>query len=260
MSIDLQRLQLEMQRAIMTDAHAPTFVQGRDASDRACRFGIYATAYRSRLTEALAHNFPMLQSHLGEASWAPLASAYIDTHPSVHASIRAFGDRLAAWLEETRPEAPWLAELAHLEWMLGCAFDAPDDRPMSMDALAGIEPSQWAMLRFHFARSVRRLTCHTNAPTLYEHITSGAADMRGERAAQPEPWLIWRQQLTARYRSMTSAEALAFDALARGETFGDMCALLLEYYSDDDAPLQAAACLKRWLADELVVAFSFAPA
>lgn len=258
MSIDLQQLQREMQRAIMAAAQPPAFVHGSDADDRTRRFGIYTSAYRSRLQEALAHNFPMLHLHLGDTEFGALADIYTDAHPSAHPSIRVFGHELAQWLEQHRPEAPWLAELAHFEWTLGCAFDARDDEALTADALASIEASQWAQLRFHFARSIQRVTCHTNAPEIYEFVADGRGDARGRRESPPTEWLIWRQHLSARYRPLTGTEALALDALARGETFGDMCASLLERYSDEDAPLQAAACLKRWLADDLIVTFSLA--
>lgn len=256
MSIGLQQLQLEMQRALLSGARAPAFVHGSDAADRAQRFGIYATAYRSRLQDALAHNFPVLQTYLGEITFAALAHAYIDAHPSVHASIRAFGDRLAAWLERDRPEAPWLAELAHFEWLLGCAFDAPDDAALSMDALAAVEPEHWSALRFRFARSTQRATCRTNAPELYERAADDQPEALSGRSQPAQQWLIWRHDLAARYRRMTSSEALAFDVLAGGETFGAMCAQLLEHDSGADAPRLAAACLKRWLADGLIVTFS----
>lgn len=260
MSAELQRLQRELQRAIMAGAQSPELVPASDADDRARRFGIYTSAYRLRLQEALAHNFPVFRAYVGESAFDALALDYIDAHPSTHPSIRTFGDALARWLERHRGEAPWLAELARFEWTLGGAFDAPDDTPMSADALATIEPHQWAQLRFHFGRSVQRVTCRTNAPSLYECVADERTAPEGCREARAQEWLLWRQDLGARYRSMTSAEALAFDALASGETFGAMCGQLLEQFSEDDAPLQAAACLKRWLADELIVTFSLAEA
>ena len=256
MSSDLQRLQRDMQRAIMAAAPPPAAVRGRDAEDRALRFGIYTSAYRLRLQEALAHNFPMLCAHLGDAAFGALANAHLDAHPSTQPSIRMFGEALAHWLERHEPAAPWLAELAHFEWTLGCAFDVPDDPALNLDALAHIEPNQWARLQFQFARSVHRVTCWTNAPALYESAAAGRGPAAGRREPQPTQWLIWRQALTPRYRAMTETESLAFDALASGATFGGMCAILLEHYDDEEVPREAAACLKRWLADELVVTLS----
>lgn len=257
---DLHRLQLEMQRSIMSGVQDVPFVEGIDAQDRAQRLGIYASAYRSRLQEALAHNFPMLQTQLGDAAFAALANDYIDAHPSTFASIRAFGDGLAHWLASARSGEPWLAELASFEWTLGCAFDAPDDAPLSMDALATVAPDEWANLRFEFSRGAQRLSLTTNAAELYAEAARGEHANAGRIESRVGDWLVWRQALTARYRSMTALEALAFDALASGETFAEACARLLDVSDDDgdDVPLQAAACLKRWIADELIVMFRLA--
>jgi hypothetical protein len=258
--IDLHQLQLEMQRSIMAGAHDASFVEGSDTQERAQRLGIYASAYRSRLQEALAHNYPMLQVHLGDAVFAALANDYITAHPSTFASIRLFGDQLASWLGEPRPSEPWLRELASFEWSLGCAFDAQDDpAALSMDALANIAPDRWADLCFGFARGAKRLSLETNAAELYAEAARGERINGGRIEATASEWLLWRQALAAHYRSMTAVEALAFDALASGETFGEACARLLEAGIDDaDVPLQAAACLKRWFADELIVAYSLA--
>jgi len=257
--IDLHQLQLEMQRSIMAGAHEASFVQGSGTQERAERLGIYASAYRARLQEALAHNFPMLQVHLGNAQFAALAADYITAHPSTFASIRFFGDRLASWLGQARTSEPWLAELASFEWRLGCAFDAPDEAALSLAALADVAPDRWPELRFQFAQSAHRVSLGTNAAELYAEAMRGEPISAGRIETSAGDWLLWRQALTAHYRSMTAVEALAFDALAGGETFGEACARLLDAGIDDaDVPLQAAACLKRWFADELIIAFALA--
>ena len=51
------------------------------------RLGIYAGAYRSRLAEALASNYPVLATLLGEADFSVLAAEYIATHESPFFSI-----------------------------------------------------------------------------------------------------------------------------------------------------------------------------
>jgi hypothetical protein len=256
--MDLHRLQRDMQRSIMTGSRDAPYVQGMDAEDQGQRIAIYVSAYRSRLQEALAHNFPMLQVHLGDAAFAALADEYITAHPSTFASIRLFGDELASWLGETRAREPWLGELASFEWRLGCAFDAPNDAPLSMGALANIAPDAWADLRFGFSRAAQRLTLATNAPELYAEASRGERISAERIEASAGHWLVWRQALSAHYRSMTAVEALAYDTLASGATFGETCARLLDVSDDDEVPLQAAACLKRWIADELIVAFFLA--
>ena len=62
------------------------------------RLRIYADAYRLRLTDALAHNYPCLQQLLGAEAFAALAQRYLDEHPSTSVSVRWFGHQLAAEL------------------------------------------------------------------------------------------------------------------------------------------------------------------
>lgn len=260
MSTSLRDRQRDMQRAILTGTNAAPFAHGAHAEERSERLHIYAAAYRLRLHEALAENYPALRTLVGAPEFTTLASRYLDAHPSRHFSVRAFGAALPDWLVTERPHEPWLAELARLEWRLGCAFDAPDEPVLTIAALAAIEPHRWSGLRFRFAPSVARLDLHTNAPELYAHIMQEEAPPAGEARAKPACWLIWRQQLSSRYRSMKGHEALAFDTLAAGETFGATCQRLLTIDTEQDVPLKAAECLKRWISDELVVTFSIAAA
>ena len=260
MSADLLRLQQQFQRSILIDAGTLEGIAGADARDRDARFRIYAFAYRSRLRDALAHNYPMLQAHFGESRFTAVADAYNDAHPSTHPSIRQVGSQLGAWLAHHRVDEPWLAEFAQLEWALSAAFDAADESKLSIEALSAVQPGDWSRLQFQLASSVQRLSLTTNAPALYGCASRKAASIAGRVEKQRTEWLVWRESLSAHYRSMSAIEAVAFDTVARGHTFGTMCERLLER-SDidaDEVPLQAAACLKRWIADELLVTYSLA--
>jgi hypothetical protein len=242
----LQHRQQAMQRTIMSDGATVA------ASDDAERLSIYATAYRLRLREALAHNYPALQTQLGVLAFTRLADGYRDAHPSTHGSVRAFGAHLPEWLNAHRSAEPWLAEFARFEWALANAFDALDGPSVGIEALARIEPTQWAQLTFCFSPSVERLTLRTNAAELYARAADQEIASEAAMLDAPSDWLIWRQSLTAQYRSMSKIESCAFDALLAGQTFGDACELMFEMGEAASVPMQAAAFLKRWVADELI--------
>src|SRR5579862_3161955 len=78
------------------------------------RLQIYSNAYRFRLIEALASNYPVLQKYLGADSFQELAIQYIDEHPSTFRSIRWFGNQLENFLREHNQynAFPYLAELS----------------------------------------------------------------------------------------------------------------------------------------------------
>src|SRR5690348_15127611 len=64
------------------------------------RLGIYRDAYRFRLIDALASNYPILQKYLGDDAFQELALLYIDAHPSLFRSIRWFGNQLENFLRK----------------------------------------------------------------------------------------------------------------------------------------------------------------
>jgi Putative DNA-binding domain len=232
---------------------------GRDVSDFGDdaasleRLSIYSTAYRLRLQEALAANYPMLCVYLGKEAFDALALEYLGAHPSRHVSVRAFGLHLTEWLRTQRSEEPWLAEFARLEWALGCAFDAPDTAAISVDTLAQIEPARWPHLTFRFAPSVHRLSLHTNAASLYASAVKEQPAAAGVTLPEADEWLVYRTAGSAHYRSLAANEAVVFDVLYGDGAFADACERLFALTNEATVSMQAAAFLKRWLEDELIV-------
>ena len=250
----LAATQRMLQRLILSDAPtAPDVVQADNLAEGSERLSIYTSAYRLRLIEALGANYPMLQTHLGQDWFGELALAYLDDHPSTYVSIRAFGMRLPEWLARHRPTEPWLTEFAALEWALGCAFDALDSPAIGLEALASVRPEAWATLTFAFSPAVHRMSFKTNAASLYEAAANAQTAPAG-REIDASAWLVWRRDFQAQFRSLAPDEAIAIDTLFAGGGFADACERMAEIGDEDSVPLRAAAFLKRWLLDEIVVA------
>ncbi|HET9330699.1 MAG TPA: DNA-binding domain-containing protein, partial [Steroidobacteraceae bacterium] len=85
----LAQLQGEFQDYLLRGASAvEAQVLGSARVPVATRLGIYAGAYRSRLADALAANYPALAKLLGAADFATLAMDYVRAHDSPFFSIR----------------------------------------------------------------------------------------------------------------------------------------------------------------------------
>lgn len=244
---ELHALERTFKRAILDrtedlEAH----VIGTAKLSAHARVHIYRDAYRLRLREALAANYPRLQQLVGEEAFAAIADAYIDAHPSRTPSIRWFGEALARQLERAFAAKPWLAELARWEWAIAAAFDAPDAPPIDVAHLAQVTGDRWPNLRFAFHPSVQCLSLQTNAPNLFKALTEGVPPP--EALETPTSiWLIWRQNLTTRFRSLEDGEAAALNALMRGETFATLCTELCEWYAPEQIAQRAAAFLREWV-------------
>ena len=236
------------------DAAVEAHVVGTARVPVATRLSIYAGAYRSRLAEALAHNYPALARLLGEADFHALAGQYIAAHDSAFFSIRYYGDALPQFLAscERFAAAPVLAELAQWEWTMAGIFDAADAAPLGPEALARFAPQQWAQLRFGWHPSVQRLTLWWNAPQLWQALTAEREPPPATLAAAAVPWLLWRQDLTTYFRSLSDTEAVVLDAARSGWPFGELCELLCEQLGARAAPAQAAALLRGWITSGLI--------
>ncbi len=252
----LAQLQQEFQDYLLRgDDAVAARVTGTVQVPIATRLGIYAGAYRSRLAEALATNYPVLAKLIGEADFASLAADYIAAYDSAFFSIRDYGDELAKFLatREQYAAAPVLAELAQWEWAMTSVFDAADAAPLGAADLAALPPARWAQLRFQWHPSVRRLTLWWNVPQLWKALSDDLQRPEMTLGPAPAEWLLWRDDLTSYFRSLPTSEASVLDAARSGWPFGELCALLCEEVGEAEAPAQAASFLRTWIAGGLIV-------
>ena len=239
----LQAHVLAGERAI--DAH----VMGSSPQDVAARLAIYGDAYRARLAEALASNYPALKQLLGPGDFAALAARYIAAHVSRQPSIRYYGDTLASFLaaDPGYREVPLLAELAAWEWAMTEVFDAADARAIGSETLARVPPGSWAELRFSLHPAVRLIDLRWNVAPLWKALTSDQPRPPHELDAEPRAWLLWRDGLQVVFRSLDAAEAAALRITMNGGSGGELCVSLCEHVAAAQAPLRAAALLRSWL-------------
>jgi hypothetical protein len=148
---NLQNLQTAFKCYLLEgDAEIAAHIVSTPALNSDTRLAIYGNAYRSRLVEALANDYPALQYLLGEGDFSQLCLDYIKTYPSHYTSLRWFGQDLVQFLEnsENYCSQPHLAELAKFEWAFIDAFDAEDCNVLSVDDVAKVASELWSELRF----------------------------------------------------------------------------------------------------------------
>lgn len=249
------------------------------------RLAVYYDAYRLRLLEALASNYPVLRAWTGEEEFENIGIAYVAAHPSRHFSIRWFGHLLPEFLATT---PPWdgksgLAEMAALEWALSEAFDAEDLAVIGVEDMVAIPAPAWPGMRLRFHPSAQRLDLRWNVPVIWKAVNQNldveknSASCRGETSATPatgkerhadasaaadvpalmeseypQAWLVWRQDFRTWFRSLSVDEAWALDAAMTGENFAAICEGLCEWIDARNVALHAAGLMKQWITDGIV--------
>lgn len=233
---------------------ARSHIVSDERADAATRLDVYHQAYRLRLAEILRNDFDGLLAMLGDDEFQEMALAYLQVHPSTHASVRWFGRHLAAFLATAAPYAqqPQLAEMAAFEWAWGQAFDAADAEPVTDTGLAAVAAGEWAGLRIVLHPSLQRLKLEWNVPEIFSALTRGEKLPPAVARRPAVEWIVWRQQLQLVWRSLADDELAALSAAARGETFASICEGLCEWHDTSEVPMRAATLLKSWLAEGLV--------
>lgn len=222
------------------------------------QISIYAYAYVSRLKEVLANDYPAVLVAVGKEQFDQLAIDYIEAHPSHYFSLRYFGCHFSGFIANTMKEhqcysdKQWLYELALFEWTLGQAFDALDGSLISEKDMAAIPADAWPMLTFVFHPCVQRLDLEWNVAKIWQVLTAEKPTEIVAIREQVSPWLVWREQLVTRFRSMELGEQQALDKLRKGACFDDVCHLLATMMDENEVPMHAAGLLKTWIAQGLI--------
>ena len=201
---------------------------------------IYRNAYYIRLQAALAHDFPVLLTALGDEDFGHQIANYLQACPSTSPSLRNLGQRLPGWFRKSDEQT--LRDLAALEWAVLHAFDAAGASPLDADELVTISPEHWHQLRFELHPSLSLLQTQSNAHELW----AGHRDKQAIPPIQsttPHNLAIWRSPNGPTMRTMSEQGFLSLDGLRCGCSFGDICIRLAEQVPAEHVPAIAAQLL-----------------
>ena len=134
------------------------------------------------------------------------------------------------------------------------AFDGPDAEPVDAAALADLD---WETATFRFAPTLRVAAVTTNAAAIWSAIANDEEPPPVARLPATANLLVWRMDLSPRFRTLDAAEADALSLAFAGATFGEICAS--RPANEDETVQLAAAWLSQWLQDGIVVAVAERP-
>jgi hypothetical protein len=214
--------------------------------DREACLSIYADAYFLRLRDVLAENFPRVAALLGAERFDALALDHLRDHPSEHPSVRHVGRDLAATIAGRPDCAPWLADLARLEWARLEVFDAPDSEVLGADSLRPVRVERWPTLHFHTIPALTVVRADWPVHRLWQE------DAPPDLAASPTAIRVWRAADGCVFHArMDPQELHALEHMMAAEPFAAVCAAF-DGSPPAEAGREAVALLARWLEDGIV--------
>jgi len=259
----LKDIQDEFQRGILAgDDAILAEVNDSAKEERKVLFGVYRNAYVARLAEILGEDYEQVHAYLGDRAFANLVRAYIAGNPSDQRSARWFGRHMPAFIAKSRTFAdhPEVAELAALEKALADAFDGPDAEALRLSDLAELPPEAWPALELKPHPTAIRLTFTTNAAEIWTALKNETAPPKPTRLPEPQALLVWREGFMARFKPLTTEEAMMWDEAAKGVRFSVLCEMVATFAGEDEAELRAASYLKSWVELGTLAGFAVPPA
>jgi Putative DNA-binding domain len=256
---DFARQQSAFQQGILTgDASVLTEILDSPQEKREVLFGVYQHAYGSRLVEAMRNDHKLLHSYLGDEMFDEMGAAYVAAHPSQHANLRWFSNGVPEFLKVNEPYSnyPVLSDLAALEKALNDAFDAPDAPVVGLTDLAGFAPEVWNDLTFEPHPSAIRLDCLTNASDIWRALKADEMPPDAVTLEEPCRLQVWRQDVTPKFRELSSEETMMWAEAASGIPFGVLCSMLATYDDPDSAAARGAGYLHGWVTAGLLTGVS----
>lgn len=219
------------------------------------RMEVYADAYYYRLEDVLREQFPVVFYVSGPVRFRNLCTDYVLEHPSVDPDVRRYGRRFASFVREhaLRHELPFLGDLAEVDWAITDALDAPNETPMSVDALKQLSPDAWPSLRFRPMRTTRLLQSRWDFAALWRSMKNTVPRSEAPLDAREPPVfvLVWRQGLDVFHRPVRAGESAALEVLMAGAPFAQVCDAALGAVPDA-SPDTVARWLLDWLGSELI--------
>lgn len=137
----LGETQTMFRRAIAGGAADAVLPLLRTPGDPLERLEIYRRHYRESFRRHLRGRYPTLEWLLGTDALVELADTLLAARPPRAPSLAEYGEELVALVAARRDRLPtWLADVAKLDWYLGCVSVAVEARTLDIAALAALPP------------------------------------------------------------------------------------------------------------------------
>lgn len=210
---------------LQPNSRAPAGLTTGEGVDPAPRFDVHRNNVMAGLIEALAKRFPACRRVVGEAFFHVMAGLFVQQAPPRSPILSEYGEGFAAFVEAFPPAAglPYLADVARLEFAIGCAYHAADATPIPIEAVNAVPRQRWRHLRFGLHPSVRLV------PSAYPIVSIRRTNAFDREVCEidggiAENALVTRPHLQVDVRAVPPGTLAFLQTLAAGKLLADAAA------------------------------------
>ncbi len=245
---------------------AARIIKPNDRLDSFQRLQIYNQQYWWRLLGNFGEDFHGLRAVVGQRKFDLLATAYIQSCPSMSWSLRDLGEKLEGFLaahpQLIAPHEKLALEMVRVEWARIVAFDGEERPRLDPARIAkiaphklkiGVQPYVTLIEMWHpideLLGKLKEATIETGS------VSNAVAATRSRRRKRllarprkkPLHMAVHRHELSVYYKRLDPAAYRLLVALREGETLDSACAQALA--DSKELPEQSAAKVQAWFSN-----------
>jgi len=134
--------QSRMQAAILPgtniDSQPDAWIRIKEQFSPSAQLAVYKNAYRARLHEVTAEDYPVLKHFLGDVAFAGLITDFVNTAESIHFNIGRYAAQLPDFLASHSASSSFACELATLENAVSQLGDPEETQALEAAHLVGM--------------------------------------------------------------------------------------------------------------------------
>lgn len=209
------------------------------------QLAVYANAYRYRLYDVVAEDYPVLQHYLTAQPFSQLIWAFVETVLPDHFNIGRFALKLSAFIQKTLADDTFAHALCQLETTVAQMTDPIETEALDDTHLQGLTAEGILDLRLYPRQALRLMQFDSQVNAYYQAVMDGETEVVPSQ--QPLYLAVFRHEDVVWRMELESQEFELLTQLFGGATVGEALAGL-----DDSESQSITGYFAKWMRNGLL--------
>jgi len=241
--------QTQMQQAVTLgsrfDSAPEQWIRAKHAFAPHEQLSVYANAYRYRLYDVVAEDYPVLRHYLTEQVFADLMWAFVAEVLPDHFNIGRFALKLPAFIQQALPDDAFAHDLCQLETTVAQMTDPAETEALNESHLQGLTAESILDLTLYPRQALQLLQFDHQVNAYYQAVMDDEAD--GLPSKEPVYLAVFRHEDVVWRMPLEANEFVLLSRIFSGATIGEVLADV-----DESEHHNITAYFSKWMRNGLL--------
>lgn len=248
--------QTRMQSAVIEgdrlDSKPDEWIRSKEGFAPAAQLAVYVNAYRYRLYDVTAEDYPVLKYYLGPDVFDGMIEKFINTAQSSHFNIGKYASHLPDFVTKHLPADVFAQQLTLLENAVTQMMDPEETEPLTPGHLAGMTEDMLLSSRLHLRKALQLFELDYDVNAYYIAVKNG--DMPAISARKKTYIAVFRHEDVVWRMELGVHEYALLHTLFEGMTVGAALEKIQNEYgvSEEAMAVNLAEWFSRWIRNGLL--------